>query len=198
MTYIVFFLSISQCGPATVWLPTFFKIPYFVFSTRNKWIQVWDNMWVSKYQLLLGRLFRVRSLGAMLLAQKQCMSDHRWMKHLSISLHLFFRRINSLICLIHRVVHLFCCHIYRMRSNLRSTATYRGTSGTAAYEIQNYAKLWYRTVWNIIDTGNFTVLVYRASLEYSKMAFSTHLCMCAAHYFSVWPRWKKCVAYFSN
>ncbi len=26
----------SQCGPATVWLPTFFKISYFVFSTRIK------------------------------------------------------------------------------------------------------------------------------------------------------------------
>ncbi len=38
----------SQCGPATVWFSTF-KIPYFVFSTRTKLIQVWDNMWVSKY-----------------------------------------------------------------------------------------------------------------------------------------------------
>ncbi len=36
------------CGPATVWLPTFFKISCFVFSTRNKLIQVRDNMWVSK------------------------------------------------------------------------------------------------------------------------------------------------------
>ncbi len=36
--------------------------------------------------------------------------------------------------------------------------------GTAAYEIPNCAKLWCRTVWNIINTGNFTVLVYRASL----------------------------------
>ncbi len=26
----------SQWGPATVWLPTFFKISYFVFSTRIK------------------------------------------------------------------------------------------------------------------------------------------------------------------
>ncbi len=45
VTYIVF-LSFyqSQCGPATVWLPTFFKIPYFVFSARKKLIQVWDNM----------------------------------------------------------------------------------------------------------------------------------------------------------
>jgi len=34
----------SQCGPATVWFSTFFKIPYFVFSTRKKLIQVWDNM----------------------------------------------------------------------------------------------------------------------------------------------------------
>ncbi len=24
--------------------PTFFKIAYFVFSTWNKWIQVWDNV----------------------------------------------------------------------------------------------------------------------------------------------------------
>ncbi len=50
VTYIVFFSFYqSQCGPATVWLHTFFKIPYFVFSTRKKWIQVWDNMRVSKY-----------------------------------------------------------------------------------------------------------------------------------------------------
>ncbi len=36
--------------------------------------------------------------------------------------------------------------------------------GTAAYEIPNWAQLWYRTVWNIIDTGVFSVPVYRASL----------------------------------
>ncbi len=35
---------------------------------------------------------------------------------------------------------------------------------TAAYEIPNWAKLWYRTVWNIINTGTFPVPVYRASL----------------------------------
>ncbi len=45
VTYTVFFSFYqSQSGPATVWLPTFFKIPYFVFSTRNKLILVWDNM----------------------------------------------------------------------------------------------------------------------------------------------------------
>ncbi len=41
VTSIVFFSFYqSQCGPATVWFSTFFKIPYFVFSTRNKLIQV--------------------------------------------------------------------------------------------------------------------------------------------------------------
>ncbi len=45
VTYIVFFSYYQiQCGPATVWFPTFFKISSFVFSTRNKLIQVWDNM----------------------------------------------------------------------------------------------------------------------------------------------------------
>ncbi len=42
---------------------------------------------------------------------------------------------------IHRVVHLFCCHIYRMRSNLRSTATYRWTSEQQCMKyriVQNY------------------------------------------------------------
>ncbi len=43
----VFLLS-NECGPATVWLSTFFKISSFVFSTWKKWIQVWDNMRVSK------------------------------------------------------------------------------------------------------------------------------------------------------
>ncbi len=36
---------------------------------------------------------------------------------------------------------------------------------TAAYEIPKWAKLWYRTVWNIIDTGIFPVPVYHASLK---------------------------------
>ncbi len=45
VTYTVFFSFYqSQCGPATVWYSTFFKIPCFVFSTRKKLIQVWDNM----------------------------------------------------------------------------------------------------------------------------------------------------------
>ncbi len=42
---------------------------------------------------------------------------------------------------IHRVVHLFCCHIYRMRSNLRSTATDRWTSEQHRMKyriVQNY------------------------------------------------------------
>ncbi len=37
---------------------------------------------------------------------------------------------------------------------------------TAAYEILNWEKLWYRTVWNIIYNGTFPVPVYRASLLY--------------------------------
>ncbi len=44
----IFFYYQSQCGLATVCLPTFFKISSFVFSTWKKLIQVWDNMWVSK------------------------------------------------------------------------------------------------------------------------------------------------------
>ncbi len=45
---IVFFYILLSSVPATVWLPTFFEISYFVFTTRNKLIQVWDNMSVSK------------------------------------------------------------------------------------------------------------------------------------------------------
>ncbi len=47
--------------------------------------------------------------------------------------------------------------------------------GTAAYEIPKWAKLWYRTVWNIIDTGNFTVPVYRTSLQWN---LNCGLCVC--------------------
>ncbi len=39
--------------------------------------------------------------------------------------------------------------------------------GTAAYEIPNCAKLWYRTVLNIINPGNFTVPVYCTSLTHT-------------------------------
>ncbi len=34
----------------TTWLPTFFKISYFVFSKRKKFKQVWNNLRVSKWQ----------------------------------------------------------------------------------------------------------------------------------------------------
>jgi len=34
----------SQWGPSTVWLPTFFKIPSFMFSKRNKRMHVWNNL----------------------------------------------------------------------------------------------------------------------------------------------------------
>ncbi len=51
---------------------------------------------------------------------------------------------------------------YRLRSNLGSTATYRCI--LQLQHIPNCAKLWYRTVWNIINTGTFPVPVYRASL----------------------------------
>jgi len=42
----------------TVWLPTFFKIPSFVFSRRNKFIRVWNNMRVSNDDIIsfLGEL----------------------------------------------------------------------------------------------------------------------------------------------
>jgi len=33
-----------QWGPATGWLPTFFKIFSFLFNWRKKLIQVWNNM----------------------------------------------------------------------------------------------------------------------------------------------------------
>jgi len=34
----------NQWGPSTVWLPTFFKISSFVFSGREKFIQVWKDL----------------------------------------------------------------------------------------------------------------------------------------------------------
>jgi len=45
-----FFLSPGvYWGPTTVWLPAFKKkISSFVFSTRKKLIQVWNNIRVSK------------------------------------------------------------------------------------------------------------------------------------------------------
>ncbi len=65
---------------------------------------------------------------------------------------------------------------YRLRSNLGSTATYRCI--LQLQHIPNCAKLWYRTVWNIINTGTFPVPVYRASLlaTYSSIIYlSSHL-----------------------
>ncbi len=38
--------TISQWLPATVWLPKFF---FFIDNRRNKFIQVWNNMRVSKW-----------------------------------------------------------------------------------------------------------------------------------------------------
>ncbi len=36
-------------GTETVWLPAFFKIYIFCDPQKNKVIQVWNNMRVSKY-----------------------------------------------------------------------------------------------------------------------------------------------------
>ncbi len=58
-------------------------------------------------------------------------------------------------------IALFCCQI------LPGSQQFGKHFGTAAYEIPKWAKLWYRTIWNIIDTGIFQVPVYRASLERS-------------------------------
>ncbi len=44
--------------------------------------------------------------------------------------------------------------------------------GTAAYEIPNWAKWWYRTVWNTIYTSIFPIPVYRASLYWSQRGLS--------------------------
>ncbi len=107
---------------------------------------------MSKRQML-SQIWCLASCGQFVhLYHLFCMQSNA-IFHFYYSLYLF-ERVNSWICLIHRVVHLFWCHIYRLQVNF----------GTAAYEILNYAKLWYRTVWYIIDTGNFTIPVYRASL----------------------------------
>jgi len=42
----------SQCCP-TVWVQTFFKTSWFIFSRRKKSIQVWNNLRVSKWSLHL-------------------------------------------------------------------------------------------------------------------------------------------------
>ncbi len=78
----------------------------------------------------------------------------------STVLFICFGRINSLICLIHHVVRLLHLPVAQKFEHCHLQVNF----GTAAYEIQNWAKLWYRTVWNIIDTGIFRVPVYCASL----------------------------------
>ncbi len=77
---------------------------------------------------------------------------------------------------------------YRLRSNLGSTATYRCI---LQLNCAKCAKLWYRTVWNIINTGTFPVPVYRASLEqihihinYAKIPVSTVSSCVSIHLFS--------------
>jgi len=42
-------LYYGHWGPRPIWLPIFFKISYFVFSKRKKFIQVWNNLRVSKW-----------------------------------------------------------------------------------------------------------------------------------------------------
>ncbi len=81
-----------------------------------------------------------------------------------ISLQLFtlfvsFRRVNRVSSvLIHLLSGLLVSQQFGKHCHLQVNL------GTAAYEIPNWAQLWYRTVWNIIDTGVFPVPVYRASL----------------------------------
>ncbi len=46
---IIFSCYGSQWCPKTAWLQTFFKICSFVFSRTKKFIQVWNNLRVSKW-----------------------------------------------------------------------------------------------------------------------------------------------------
>ncbi len=39
----------SEWLPAIQWLPTFFNTSSFVFNRRKKFVQVWNNMRVSKW-----------------------------------------------------------------------------------------------------------------------------------------------------
>ncbi len=49
----------SQWLPATVWLPTFFKISSFEFNRRKKLIQVRNNLRVSKWwQMYLTKIIK--------------------------------------------------------------------------------------------------------------------------------------------
>ncbi len=79
-----------------------------------------ENIRMSKRQML-SQIWCLAFCGQFVhLYHLFCMQSNA-IFHFYCSLHLFVSSANSLICLIHRVVHLFCCHIYRMRSNLRST-----------------------------------------------------------------------------
>jgi len=40
-------MKVNWAGPSTVWLPTVFKISYFVFSRRKKFILIWNNLRLS-------------------------------------------------------------------------------------------------------------------------------------------------------
>ncbi len=62
---------------------------------------------------------------------------------------------------------LFCCQVYRGLQQFGKHGHLLVNFGTAVYAIPKWAKLWYCTVWNIIDTGIFPVPVYRASLEWA-------------------------------
>jgi len=55
----------KKWGTSTVWLSTFFKISSFVFSRRKKFMQVWNNLRVSKcwqnfHFLVKSQKWRVR------------------------------------------------------------------------------------------------------------------------------------------
>ncbi len=88
--------------------------------------------------------------------------------------HLFFMQSDA-------IFHFYCSlYLFILRALIEfnwfdpsrsSVARFTGVAAiwealppTAAYEIPKWAKLWYRTVLNIIDTGIFPVPVYRAYL----------------------------------
>ncbi len=88
-----------------------------------------------------------------------------------------FVHLYHLFCMNNNAMFHFYCSLYLLISgaliefNLfdpsrSSVVRFTGFAAIweAVYEIPKWAKLWYRTIWNLIDAGIFPVPVYRASL----------------------------------
>ncbi len=79
----------SQLWPASVWLPTFFKISYFVFNRRKILIQLWNNLrfnCYNKFWLTSDQLIHKNTLTYylmfLLLSYFELLHDTTWKQHI--------------------------------------------------------------------------------------------------------------------